>query len=782
MIIREAVDALTTIPGELGFHLITLVAMSILYGLARNATSRLKSTRAETWWSISEILLLLNALYILTWGLTSMGVLDGRILLPVADRFVVLVGLILIIHGFQILGPATGRTRWIVGSLAIALIGSLAAIIFLPAPQWSDRLNRSLYDAAWGLLGLVIVGGTSLRLISRKPQGFRMLIPAFAVLTLGFALHLAIGPAESSQSPFVGWSTLLAYPLLIVAAAGSFSSLPAAIDAPGTTVELEPETTPGGNEYHFLPQVFADLANVMLAESPHALAMAAVEGVGRSMKAELCLLITPPETSGYLSLATGFNLINEHHIEGQALENSDLPVISQALEQGHAIILPEDSNAQDLATLGKALDLKATGPVMLAPLTTGDSVLGGLLLCSPYARKHWSQESRRILVRLASLVAERLAVIQEASEPALRGSTDLSTDLMQTRKLVQRLITENSQLTQQLILATDQAGQDLAGLLTNHQLAEETISLLEAEVGRMREAVRRKPESTSNDDQVEELSYELQQALQELAATRARMAMMEGSTGSASKVRMQPADVELIATLARDLRQPMSSVLGYSELLLDESVGLLNRKQREFLEHVRDSTERMALLLSNLVNLAAIQTGTLHLVPTSIDILFPIEDAVTQVNPAIQRKGINLRVNLGKALPRILGDPDALYQILIHLLNNAVGASPENGEIQIGARIAGEDQVGFLSLWVIDSGPGIPSEAMGKVFEPHYLSQESRIPGLGDDGVGLSIVRSLTQAMGGRIWVESMPREGSTFTLLLPLAEQPTPPPDRSTP
>jgi signal transduction histidine kinase len=774
MIVREAMEVLTMIPGELGFHLIAMVALSILYGLARSATNRLNSIRGETWWSISEILLLLNALYLLAWGLTGMGFLDGRILLPVADRFVVLAGYILIIHGFQILGTPDGSPRWMVAALVIVLVGSLAAIIFLPAAQWADRLNRSLYDAAWGLLGLVILGFTGLRVLARKPHNFQLLTIAFAALSLGFAMHLALGPAESSHSPFVGWSTMLAYPLLIVAAASSFMGSQSSVDSTAVTVEVKAEPSPSESDYHLLPQVFVDMAAVMLADSPHALARAAVEGVGRSMKAELCLLLTPPEPSGYLSIATGFNLINERHIEGQALESSGLPVIAHALEQGHAVILADDSEAQDMATLGKALSLKATGPILLAPLAAGEKILGGLLICSPYARKQWPQDSRRSLVRLATLIAGRLQEAQELSESVRHGPTDLSSDLLQTRKLVRRLIDENSQLTQQLILATDQAGQDLAGLLSNHQLAEETISLLEAEIGRMREAVRHEPPATSSEEQVEELSYELQQALQELAAARARMAMMEGSAVSGGRVRMQPADVELIAALARDLRQPMSSVLGYAELLLDESVGLLNRKQREFLDHVRTSTERMALLLSNLVNLAAIETGTLSLVPTSIDILFPIEDAVTQVNPSIQRKGINLRVNLGKALPRVLGDPDALYQILIHLLNNAVGASPENGDVQIGARIAGEEQVGFLSLWVTDSGPGIPSEAMGKVFEPHYLSKESRVPGLGDDGVGLSIVKSLTQAMGGRIWVESLP-EGATFTLLLPLAEQPTP-------
>jgi len=772
MIVREAMDLIISTPTELGAHLAALLALGILYGLARSSDRRNAYSASETWWSISEILILLHLLFFLASGLTGIGLLDGRVLLPVFSRFIALAALILWIHGFHALWPERSAGRWSGALLVILLAGSLAAAFLLSPPTWADRLNRSLYDAGWGLLGLLLAGAAAIRLGVRRPPDWALLSGALGLFTLGFALHLGLGPTESSQAPFVRWAELLALPLLVVAAVRSFRAEPQPA-LPQPVDQTPAPAYPQEEELFFLPQVFTNLAAVMQAENPHDLARAAVEGIGRTMKAELTLLLTPPESSGYLSLATGFDLISERHIEGQALESATLPVITHALQHGHALILPDSSKAQDLVTLRKAIGLDRTGPALLASLTAEDRVLGGVLLFSPYARKQWSQASRRVLVRLASLIAEQLAVVNQPQEDPEINRPQLRSDLMHTRMLVEHLIDDNAKLTEQLIHATDQAGHELAEFLTNHQLAEETITLLESEVERMRHAVNSVPEQPSQSEQVEQLSFELQQALQELASARARMAMMEYTNGDApGKANLKPADIELIADLARDLRQPMSSVLGYSELLLDESVGLLNRKQREFLEHVRNSTERMALLLSNLVNLAAIKTGTLHLVPTSIDVLFPIEDAVNQVNPALQRKSINLRVNLGKALPRILGDPDATYQILVHLLNNAIGAAHPNGEIQIGAHIAGEDRSGFLSLWVHDSGPGIPPDAVLKVFDPHYPAAGT-IPGIGDDGVGLSIVRSLTEAMGGRVWVENAPEGGATFTLLLPLAEQP---------
>jgi signal transduction histidine kinase len=770
MIVREAMELITSVPSDVGAHLASLLALGILYGLARSSNSRSAYSASETWWSISEILILLQLLYFLGAGLAGIGLLDGRVLLPVFNRFISLAALLLWIHGFGSLWSDAVRSRWVGLLLALTLLGSLAAIFLLSPPNWADRLNRSLYDAGWGALGLALAAGSAISLGIRRPNGWSVLAAGYTLLAVGFTLHLGLGPAESSQAPFVRWGELLALPFLVMSAVRSFQ-VETAITVPVEKNHLQAEYPPD-EELFFLPQVFANLAAVMQADNPHDLARAAVEGIGRSMKAELTLLLTPPEESGYLSLATGFDLISERHIEGQALESADLPVITHALNHGHALILPDSSKAKDLITLRRAIGINHTGPVLLASMTHDGDVLGGILLFSPYARQRWSQSSRRVLIRLSSLVAEQLAAVQQPAPEGEIESMGLSSDLLHTRMLVQRLIDENAKLTEQLIHATDQAGHELAEFLTDHQLAEETIVLLESEVERMRRAVRDEPVAPTQTEQVEQLSFELQQALQELASARARMAMMEYNGEAQGSAPMGPADIELIANLARDLRQPMSSVLGYAELLLDESVGLLNRKQREFLEHVRNSTERMALLLSNLVNLAAIKTGTLNLVPTSIDVLFPIEDAVNQVSPALQRKEINLRVNLGKALPRILGDPDATHQVLVHLLNNALGAANEGGEVQIGARIAGEDQAGFLSLWVHDNGPRIPPDAIPKVFDPHYPAT-GNIPGIGDDGIGLSIARSLTEAMGGRIWVENPPEGGVKFTLLLPLAEQP---------
>jgi signal transduction histidine kinase len=116
-------------------------------------------------------------------------------------------------------------------------------------------------------------------------------------------------------------------------------------------------------------------------------------------------------------------------------------------------------------------------------------------------------------------------------------------------------------------------------------------------------------------------------------------------------------------------------------------------------------------------------------------------------------------------------DRDALQQILIHLLQNASLATPVDGEISLCARMEDRDiQPGYVLIQVSDSGGGIPAEELPRVFSRLYRADNPLIQGVGDTGVGLSIVKTLVEAHGGRIWVDSEIGRGSTFSILLPLA------------
>lgn len=270
-----------------------------------------------------------------------------------------------------------------------------------------------------------------------------------------------------------------------------------------------------------------------------------------------------------------------------------------------------------------------------------------------------------------------------------------------------------------------------------------------------------RPES----EQIERLAGELQLALQELAELRARV------TAEEKQVPPGP-NTEAITALAQELRQPLSSMLGYTDLLLGDSVGRLGATQRQFVERVRSGVERMRTLLSDLVQITAIETGELSLTPAPIDLLRCVEEAVTQAAPSLREKDLGLRMDFPDEVPALLGDEAAVIQILVHLINNASGASPEGAEIGLSAQLVPGAPSGFLLISVSDRGEGIAPEDFGRVFEPVYRAELSLLGGLGDSGAGLALVKALSEEMGGRVWIESEQAGGSTLSVLLPLADQ----------
>jgi signal transduction histidine kinase len=155
-----------------------------------------------------------------------------------------------------------------------------------------------------------------------------------------------------------------------------------------------------------------------------------------------------------------------------------------------------------------------------------------------------------------------------------------------------------------------------------------------------------------------------------------------------------------------------------------------------------------------------------------------LEAALDAVNAQLQAKGLRVYLDIGPNLPPVPMEREKLLQVMSHLLENACQASPDQGLVAVRAQAALADEnaqetagvAGFLQLSVQDSGMGVRPSDQARVFEPHFKAATPAISGIGDTGIGLSIVKSLVQAHGGRVWVEGTAGQGSTFKVLLPLA------------
>ncbi len=227
---------------------------------------------------------------------------------------------------------------------------------------------------------------------------------------------------------------------------------------------------------------------------------------------------------------------------------------------------------------------------------------------------------------------------------------------------------------------------------------------------------------------------------------------------------------EAITGLANEFRTPMTAITGYSDLLLGEQAGILTDMQQQFLERVKANVEQLNHLLNDLVQVASPDSRAIELSPQPVNLIEIIEEAVMGLAARFRERRLAVQLDLPSELSSVEADRDSLYQIMLRLLSNAVLCSEEGTQVVISAREeeALED-TRHLRISVEDTGGGIAPEDYPKVFRRFYRADQPLVEGMGETGVGMTMAKTLVEASGGRIWVESEPGVGSTFSFLLPV-------------
>jgi signal transduction histidine kinase len=218
----------------------------------------------------------------------------------------------------------------------------------------------------------------------------------------------------------------------------------------------------------------------------------------------------------------------------------------------------------------------------------------------------------------------------------------------------------------------------------------------------------------------------------------------------------------LLSVVAHDLRNPLSVVAMHAEMLQELGAARRNPYQREALRAMREATERMQLLVDDLLDLARLENGTFSLRPqaTAADEL--MGRAERSLRPVAEAQGIVLEVGCEGGVG-IDGDADRLLQVLTNLVANALKFSPPGGRVRVLARRI----EGMLRVSVADEGSGIPPEHLPHLFTAFWQAQNAQRAGV---GLGLWIARAIVEAHGGRIWVESVVQVGSTFHFEVPIS------------
>ena len=219
---------------------------------------------------------------------------------------------------------------------------------------------------------------------------------------------------------------------------------------------------------------------------------------------------------------------------------------------------------------------------------------------------------------------------------------------------------------------------------------------------------------------------------------------------------------EFVANVSHELRTPLSLIKGYVETLLD---GARNNPEvaERFLKIIERNTNRLDLLIQDLLTISALESGRIKLHLQPVDLRPLVDKVFTDLNA----KAENKNVSLVSGLPELTASADVnrLDQVFANLVDNAIKYGRANGSVKVGGKKLAD---GRLEIFVQDDGPGIPPEALDRVFERFYRVDKARSRDQGGTGLGLSIVKHIVQAHGGEVRVESEPGKGATFFFTLP--------------
>lgn len=648
---------------------------------------------------------------------------DQRLVLPSLDRVATLLFLVWLAW----LWIFPDRSPLADGLAILASIFSLVVLgvsLFPGFQKFSETgFNYSIMDYLWQAASLILVGLALLFLLIRRKHGWNWGMLVFLLAGIGHVLYLSIDWGYGDYPGVVRLIQVIMAPLLLALPIRfSDRQVPRSVESPekptrSTEIPISPAKS-------FVAQL--DLAECL--ESP-------IPTLSRSLAqhfgADICAFLVLMD-GNIINPLGGFDQIQQKDLQGSLLGEVEIPDLSAAMRSLQPMIEPAPGKTPGNLDWLSALGVPEPGSLLSVPLKF-DAPLdlpSAILLASSRSKPVFSGVAQDELSEIAAIIL-----------PFLKLDKNLGRLLHPQGDAVTRFIE---------IQSGESAAADSGSMVDPGFL------------------VRGVPSEDAGQKDIK-----LRLILQELAILQNELMNAHTLISKLESIKvfdLNPTDQSAsLASFSQELRQPMASIVGYTDMLLGESVGILGSLQRSFLERIKSSTDKISAMIDEFTNTSPTGVYGDASQHPGVNIYEIINNSLANFKSDFPDREKTLELDIPASLPELAVDPETVQQVLQHLLVNASEASPEDGPIGLRIRLQSEQGREFLLIQVVDSGGGIHPTDLPKVFARRYRTGILRIQGLGYSGLGLSIAKSLAEAQAGRIWIETSRGIGSTLSVLLPI-------------
>ncbi len=739
---------------ELKPYLIALIGAMVLHLMAafiaplhQNSISRLAIWTAPLLYAADmlSVLLLVWAFASRWWGGHSQGVLSmilgGWLVLWLGTTLLwapraIHMQLTYTMHSWQV-------PMWYALTIIVAATGAIS--------QWLDERKAPL--AAW----------------------------AFALLGAGALLGLIGAPIISEKfASGEGWGRLFA---LIGYSLFTISLYSRALQDLNTyrqeLVQLGNESLRQSQELLFLVEATRSIGETL---DLRGMLDQVVDNMAMALRADVMAILLLNEDSGHtMHLAALYKVLGRVDRKPREIKLHDYPALEQAMEPRQIVLTGEESDPS-LKPLLELLQVNHSGPLLIQPLTRQDRTVGVFVAYNDRPTATFSPEQQKLAASIAVQIAG--AVENRRLYNALQAKAQELSDLLAVR--VRELRREEAILEsmsegilvlsdEKTIILLNRAAEELLGV-KREQLKGRSLQELQ-----QKQALRDKlPFDLLNGEIPDEATFELGERRIRIHASSVvtddaqvigKVIILQDITRESMA---EEAKREFIASISHELRTPLTAIKGYTEVMLAGMAGKMPPAFTQFLNVIHENTTRMNSLTDNLISVSEIERGHIGLNYQTVDVQQIIGSVVKRYQERLHERELKLTLDYPDDLPEIEVDPNRLRHIIDNLLSNAIKFTYPKGEIRIGARsiLGPMGKPTYLSLWISDTGVGIPIEEQSKIWERFYRADNPLSLEAGGLGIGLTITKALVEAHQGRVWVDSTVDHGSTFTVLLPIHPQ----------